>query len=272
MVNYYGILQVGRNASNEQIKKAFRDLAKKYHPDKNNGNQEWAEKKIKLIIKAYKTLTDVKLRKYYDSQLTETQDADTKQDIKKDKSSEISSQVKKVLNDLVNNNGKTAIGNFEYLKNNINDFTLNKYLTGRDYLDCMFLLAEEYEKLEKYNVSLKYYKKIYETVKRSANDNNYSFFFDETKNRIKRIYCKKLVKHSTAREAVENYQNVLNLHINNNERAYIYKKISECYFEMGEYQSAVANLNTALSIKPTLKGINKIQTRLNEHFTSIAAN
>ncbi|MGR3317511.1 MAG: DnaJ domain-containing protein [Candidatus Anammoxibacter sp.] len=269
MENYYEILQVEQDASNEEIKKAFRNLAKKYHPDKNNDNQKWAEKNTKSIIKAYNTLTDVKLRKCYDIQLAYTQNTTTtKQSVRKVNTNKISFQVKMILNDLVNNYGKKAIEDFEYLKKNTNGFALHKYLTGRDYFDCMFLLGEEYERLEKYNLAITYYKKIYEKVKRKTKNTDYSFFFDETKNRIKKIYCKKLAKNTPKREAVNNYQNVLKLHINNNERAYIYKKISECYFEMGEYHCAVANLNTALNIKPTLKGINKIQTRLNEHFAS----
>lgn len=272
MENYYGILEVKKDAGNEEIKRSFRRLAKKYHPDKNSDNLEWAGKKTKSIIKAYKTLTDVKSRKFYDVQLSNTQSAPPRPSPEKTNTNKIPFQVQMILNDLVNNYGKKAIENFEYLKKNTNGFALHKYLTGRDYFDCMFLLGEEYERLEKYSLAITYYKKIYEKVKRKVKDNDYSFFFDETRNRIKKIYCKKLAKKGSTREAVDNYQNVLKLHINNNERAYIYKKISECYFEMGEYHSAVANLNTALNIKPTLKGINKIQTRLNEHFATTTVN
>ncbi|MGR3219123.1 MAG: DnaJ domain-containing protein [Candidatus Anammoxibacter sp.] len=272
MKNYYEILQVEQCAGTEEIKKAFRNLAKKYHPDKNRDDQEWAEGKTKSIIKAYNTLTDVKLREQYDTQLASVKSTTTKQSNIKANGNKISFQIKMILNDLVNNLGKKAIENFEYLKKHTRGFALHKYITGRDYLDCMFLLGEEYERQEKYNLAITYYKKIYEKVKRTTKDTDYSFFFDETKNRIKKIYCKKLAKNTSTSEAVSHYQSVLKLHINNNERAYIYKKISECYFKMEEYHSAVANLNTALNIKPTLKGINKIQTRLNEHFASATVN
>lgn len=271
MENYYGILQVNQNASNEEIKRSFRNLAKKYHPDKYGCDSKWAEKKIKLIIKAHNILTDDNLRRHYDLQLTETQHFETKFNIKNENRDEISTQIKTVLNDLVNNNGEKAIENFEYIKKTTIDFALNKYLKGIDYLDCLFLLAEEYEKSKKYGLAVKYYNKVYNLVKSKTDNNKDGFFFDETINRLKKIYCKKLAKNAPTKEAIENYQNVLKLHINKNEKAYIYKKISECYFEIGEFQSAVANLNTALSLKPTLKGISKIQTRLNNHFASITA-
>ena len=273
MANYYGILQVKRDACEEEIKKSFRNLAKKYHPDKNIDNQVWAEEKTKLIIEAYNILINATSRRAYDIQSKAKNTSNTQKKRKagkNNKSDDILYQVKTILDDFVNNKGKGAIDKFESLKKNIKGFSLRKYLSGRDFLDCQFLIAEEYEKEERYVLAVEHYNKVYETVKRHKGDNNYSFFFEETKNRIKTIYCKKLYKKSSIKETIENYKNVLKLHMDNNERAYIYKKISECYFAVGEFHCAVANLNTALTLKPTLKGIGKIQTRLNKHFSSLA--
>lgn len=60
--DYYAILGVDRNASQDDIKKAFRELAKKYHPDANPGNKE-AEEKFKEIAEAYEVLSDPQKRK-----------------------------------------------------------------------------------------------------------------------------------------------------------------------------------------------------------------
>ncbi len=62
MNDYYELLGVSRNASSDDIKKAFRRLAHKYHPDKEGGN----EKKFKEINEAYQILSDEKKRAEYD--------------------------------------------------------------------------------------------------------------------------------------------------------------------------------------------------------------
>ena len=63
--DYYEVLGVGKNASDDEIKKAYRKLAVKYHPDKNPGNKE-AEAKFKEINEAHDVLSDKQKRARYD--------------------------------------------------------------------------------------------------------------------------------------------------------------------------------------------------------------
>jgi molecular chaperone DnaJ len=63
--NYYEILGVDKNATPDEIKKKYRKLAAKYHPDKNPGDKA-AEEKFKEIAEAYDTLSDADKRKKYD--------------------------------------------------------------------------------------------------------------------------------------------------------------------------------------------------------------
>ena len=63
--DYYEVLGVEKTASADEIKKAFRKLALKYHPDKNPGDKE-AEEKFKEVAEAYNVLRDTEKRKQYD--------------------------------------------------------------------------------------------------------------------------------------------------------------------------------------------------------------
>ena len=66
MKNYYQILGVPENASHEDIKRAFRKLAFKHHPDTNPGNEKQAEERFKEINEAYGVLGDSVNRQRYD--------------------------------------------------------------------------------------------------------------------------------------------------------------------------------------------------------------
>ena len=63
--DYYQVLGVGRDADAAAIKRAYRKLAKKYHPDSNAGNAQ-AEERFKEATEAYDILSDEKKRKLYD--------------------------------------------------------------------------------------------------------------------------------------------------------------------------------------------------------------
>ncbi|KAJ0037861.1 hypothetical protein Pint_23136 [Pistacia integerrima] len=65
-VDYYNILKVTRNATDDDLKKAYKRLAMKWHPDKNPVNKKEAEAKFKQISEAYDVLSDAQKRQIYD--------------------------------------------------------------------------------------------------------------------------------------------------------------------------------------------------------------
>ncbi|XP_055978131.1 dnaJ homolog subfamily B member 3-like [Sorex fumeus] len=66
MVDYYEVLGVPRQASTEAIKKAYRRLALRWHPDKNPDDKEEAERRFKQVAQAYEVLSDARQRDVYD--------------------------------------------------------------------------------------------------------------------------------------------------------------------------------------------------------------
>ena len=65
-MNYYDILSIDKTASLDEIKKAYKKLAIKWHPDKNPNNKEESEEKFKLISEAYSVLSDPEKKAEYD--------------------------------------------------------------------------------------------------------------------------------------------------------------------------------------------------------------
>ena len=64
-IDYYNVLGINKNATTDEVRKAYRKLARKYHPDLNPNNKE-AEKKFQEINEANEVLSDPEKRKKYD--------------------------------------------------------------------------------------------------------------------------------------------------------------------------------------------------------------
>lgn len=81
-IDYYGILGLAKSATQEEIKKAYRKLARKYHPDLNPNNKE-AEKKFKEINEAHEVLSHPENRKKYDQYGKDWKHADAYEEARK---------------------------------------------------------------------------------------------------------------------------------------------------------------------------------------------
>ena len=64
--DYYEVLEVPKTATADELKKAYRKMAKKYHPDANPNNKAEAEAKFKEVNEAYEVLSDKQKRNMYD--------------------------------------------------------------------------------------------------------------------------------------------------------------------------------------------------------------
>ncbi|MEK6911357.1 MAG: DnaJ domain-containing protein, partial [Candidatus Thermoplasmatota archaeon] len=65
--DYYEVLEVARAASKDEIKRAYRRLAKQYHPDMAKGDKKEAEERFKELSEAYEVLVDEEKRKLYNA-------------------------------------------------------------------------------------------------------------------------------------------------------------------------------------------------------------
>lgn len=79
-LTYYEILNVKKNATDKEIKNAYRALAKKYHPDTYKGNKSVAEEKMKQINEAYDILSNLESKAKYDEQFSSPIEENVKRD------------------------------------------------------------------------------------------------------------------------------------------------------------------------------------------------
>ena len=95
-MDYYEILGVEHDASDEQIKKAYHIMLKRYHPDNYKDDSEWARKRIYQLNEAYEILKDPIQRKQYDekyiqkSSFTETPEENKKEEKSKETENSVS--------------------------------------------------------------------------------------------------------------------------------------------------------------------------------------
>lgn len=100
MKTLYEILEVSENASEEVIEKAYKVLAKKYHPDLQQGeNKQLAEKQMKQLNEAYSILSDETKRKQYDIKLKEKRDTAIKQEEVKNEQNQLQEEYAKKYQD-----------------------------------------------------------------------------------------------------------------------------------------------------------------------------
>lgn len=140
--NYYEILEVDRNASPEIIEKAYKTLAKKYHPDlQDEFHKKEAEETFKIINEAYETLSNPEQRSLYDQKIENTV-------ISQDKYDEMYQQnqaLKNKLNDLQQHmhNGNTYSQNVNHVNPNANINSRTPNHTQNAYQNTQ---AEQYKR------------------------------------------------------------------------------------------------------------------------------
>ena len=178
--NYYEILEVDRNASPEIIDKAYKILAKKYHPDlQDEFHKKEAEETFKIINEAYETLSNPEQRALYDQKIENTV-------ISQDKYDEMYQQnqvLKNKLNDLQQHmhNGNTYSQNINHINPNANinsttpNHTQNAYQNAQD---------------EQYKRNLEYEQQVNQARQQAY----YDAYIQDLKNRGYKIRYKKTFK------------------------------------------------------------------------------
>ena len=118
MLDHYKTLGVSRDASWQEIKRAFRALAKKYHPDRNAARAQWATAQIKQLLEAHRVLSHPRLRESYDRRhaaLHERSKPTVARPKQRPEGDHPRAQAERILYDLLAGNAATALEAYERL-------------------------------------------------------------------------------------------------------------------------------------------------------------
>ncbi|MCK4376291.1 MAG: DnaJ domain-containing protein [Candidatus Brocadiae bacterium] len=254
---YYGVLDIDRSASQPEIKQAFRRLAKRYHPDTNRTEGPAAAKKLKKVIAAYRVLSNDRERARYDVLMQAS--PTFQEEARRSEAHTLKEYAQEMLGDLLAGRGRRALNLHDQLCAR-GDFALRNHLDVKDYLDCIFLLAEQCERANRFREAAALYEELYEKEKEPPRQR---YFFDEVKARIKKLYSRKLPRDArSAAEEIGCYERILKFELDKSEKAFILKKIAEVHCRVGDEGRAKEIFSEALKLKPGLKGTATIRENL----------
>ena len=279
--DYYQILEVERDATAREIKRAYRKLAKRYHPDKNPERTAFAEKMFREVCNAYDTLQDKKRKSDYDRTLRTIERQQKSEEIYFDRLKRINQTYAKLellLQALLHHNYETGVSMYEQLQHRSQEIgkqlRIDDFLSYEESRDCEFLIAEAYQKLGFSNGDpssvLDRYRKIeqamlmYESLL-SAETKRPCFrhFIREVKDRLKFIYLYHFSVEGYDQTHPIPLTKIRELKLSKRETAWMYKKIAEFYVEIDRFPEARTVLRMAFELQPRLTGAKKICQILN---------
>ena len=283
--NYYQILEIGRDATASDIKRAFRTLAKRYHPDKLDTSYEPeqiadAKQMFREVCNAYDVLQDIKRKSDYDRRLQNIERQTKSKSSFYDRFKRVNQDYAKLellFQSLLHQNYETGISMYEQLCSKCekkgSKWCIDDFFNYEDSRDCEFLIAEAYQKLgfENGDVSVaERYRKIeramqiYESLLSAEGQRPcFKHFIREVKERLKRIYLYHFSTEGYQQASKFPLSKIRALKLPKRETAWIYKKIAEFYVEIKLYPEAREVLLMAFELQPNLVGAKKICRTLN---------
>lgn len=261
MANYYEILEIHHEATCAEVKAAFRNLAKKYHPDFHPSQSSWAHDRMHEILRAYEVLIDDQKRAIYDRTLShwEVRRGSTHRESLKKKGNDPAACCRLIFLDLLEGRGADALALYERLLTRHPPFRLQSHMRVGDRLDCAFLLAEEYERQNKSRTAFERYGALYRD---DLIHNYFGHFREEIVLRMRNLMVQFLCGEGNLSYALRGFSEGLRDALPRRERAFIYKKMAECFLRVGDERLARLNLLIALQLNPKLGGIKKICAKL----------
>lgn len=262
MKSYYEILGVKENSSLIEIKRAFRQKAKELHPDIKNSIKRNSEDAMRILLSAYKILSDPDKRREYDRLLYHLRPSSFNyREFLVNRKEDLQSQSKLVFYDLLHDNPEEALFVYEFLVSST-DYNMEKYLDYGDFLECIFLLAEEFEKRSKYHKAFEFLKMIYLFEQKRP---FFKYYIMEIIDRLRNLVCIKITKYLPPILSIGYIKELIELNLSKKDNAVLYKKLAELYLVIGNKDYAVKYLQKGLELNKRLAGVKKLKEKIGYH-------
>jgi curved DNA-binding protein CbpA len=257
MENYYSLLGIEDNASSHDIKRAFREKAKRIHPDIAGNNASGAMRKL---LTAYEVLSDDGRRYEYDRAYRRFVKAGgfDYRTFLRENPDDPASQAKLVFFELLHLEEEKALAIWR-ARGGL-DFPMQEYLEREDWMDCTYILAEELEKRECYYEAFTLFAGLIREERRQPYFRHFSLELENSLKELVRLRLKAAVDSETYLECLET---LLELGFPSKDEARWMRSMAETLMCMGRRKGAEAVFREALKRDPALPNVVRLRRKLN---------
>lgn len=255
MKNYYDLLGVRREASTDEIKKAFREQAKRLHPDIAG---KGAEEAMRRLLTAYELLSSPERRFEYDRAYTRfVRNAGFDYRTWLRERGDPVSQARLVFFELLHIEEDEAIRIWR--KNGGINFQMERYLEREDWMDCLFILAEE---LDRRQCCYEAFRLLVILVREERRLPYFRHFMEEIENHLKTLIRLRLKPQVDEETWIECMETMLTLGFDARDEARWMRSMAETLLSLGDEAGAGHLIREALKRDPALPRTNRIRRKL----------
>jgi len=257
MTNHYELLNIGQNASTQEIKRAFRERAKQLHPDIAG---ETGAGEMRKLLAAYEILSDRDRRFEYDrayNRFVGKHSFDYRSFLMEQKDNPVS-QAKLIFFEFLHLEEEMAISIWQ--EQGGLEFPMEKYLDREDWMDCAYILAEELAKRRRFYEA---FSLLVNIVREERRQPYFRHFMEEVETFLKELVRLHLRQAVDAETYVECMEKLLDLGFSNRDEARWMRSIAETLVQAGEQSAALRVLREALKRDPALPNTVQLRRKLN---------
>jgi curved DNA-binding protein CbpA len=256
MENYYSILGLSREASPGDIKKAFREKAKQLHPDIAG---KAAEDGMRRLLTAYEVLSNRERRLEYDRayfRFVKNISFDYRVWLTEQENNP-ECQAKLVFFELLHLEEDRALSIWR--KNGGIDFPMEKYLDREDWMDCLYLLAEE---LERRNEAYEAFRLLVTVIREERRLPYFRHFTEDIESRLRELVRLRLRPQLDDEVWIDCLQSLLDMGFSVRDEARWMRSMAEALYGMGETAAAEGIIREALRRDPALPRVTRLKKKL----------